>query len=90
MDIEEFEGPRESVYILRDELVVTILFNDTKTRRSLPNEWVYVLKRQEIEDVGLENNTLVLHTKDKKQTRVTLFKAYKAFLTIKEWMKKNE
>ncbi|MGB9759369.1 MAG: hypothetical protein ACP5KW_07130 [Thermoproteota archaeon] len=90
MNVKEFEGPRESIYVLGDELVVTISFNDTKTRRSLPNEWVYVLKRQEIEDVVLEDNTLVLCTKDKRQTRVMLFEADKAFLTIREWMKKDE
>ncbi|MCI4439025.1 hypothetical protein JHC27_04160 [archaeon] len=90
MNVRSFEGPQESIYVLGNELVITISLNDTKTRRSLPNEWVYVLKRQEIEDVVLENNTLVLHTKDKRQTKVMLFEADKAFLAIKEWIKKDE
>lgn len=90
MSVKEFEGAQESIYILEDELIITISFNDVKTTRNLPNEWVYVLEKQEIEDVKLENSILVLYTKDKRQTRITLFEADKAFLTIKEWMKKDE
>ncbi|MBO3763142.1 MAG: hypothetical protein QXS21_00010 [Thermoproteota archaeon] len=46
------------------------------------------MKKSEIEDVMLKNSTLILSTKDKKQVRITLFRAEKAFLMIKEWMKK--
>ncbi|MEM3520676.1 MAG: hypothetical protein QXG85_03650 [Thermoproteota archaeon] len=88
MSIREFEGPNESIYVLEDELVITISFYDAKTIKSLPNEWVYALKKSEIEDVMLKNSTLILSTKDKKQVRITLFRAEKAFLMIKEWMKK--
>ncbi|MEM0171319.1 MAG: hypothetical protein QXV57_01975, partial [Thermoproteota archaeon] len=80
--------PNESIYVLEDELVITISFYDAKTIKSLPNEWVYALKKSEIEDVMLKNSTLILSTKDKKQVRITLFRAEKAFLMIKEWMKK--
>lgn len=87
MNVKEFGGPQESIYILDDELVIAISFQDKRVSRTLPSEWIYPLRRQEIEDLKLESSTLVLYTKGKRQIKMTLFEPDKAFSTIKEWMR---
>jgi hypothetical protein len=84
--VREFDGPRERIYVSADDLVITISFDDLSGKRTLPNEWVYSLKRHDLEDVKQEGDTLVLCTKDGQHVKLTLFNADAAFEEIKKWI----
>jgi len=86
VSVSEFDGPRERIYVSADDLVITISFDDLSGKRTLPNEWVYSLKRHDLEDAKHEGDTLILCTKDGQRVKLTLFNADVAFEEIKKWI----
>lgn len=84
--MREFDGPRERIYVSMDELVITISFDDPSNKRTLPNEWIYLLKRQDLEGVKRECSALIFRTKAGQNLRVTLFNLDEAFEEISQWI----
>lgn len=87
MTTKAFDGPRERVYVSAGELVITMSFGDFVGKQTLPNEWIYVLGKSELEEIKREGDTLLLRTKDGQQVRVTLFDSREAFEEIEAWIK---
>jgi len=82
-----FGEAEENVYILEDKIVITVSYTDVSSRGILPNEWIIIFDRNEVEDVKLDGDILILFTKNGGKIKLSRHDAKDLYFRIRMWLR---